>query len=171
MSSGGSERLVTVGRVAGLFGVDGWLRIYSYTQPRENILGYAEWHLAAGGQWRPADLEQGRRQGKGVVAKLAGIDGRDQARAWLGSTIAVARSALPEPEPGEYYWVDLEGLRVRTVDGTELGVVDHLFATGANDVLVVRGERERLVPFVLDEVVERVDPQAGVIEVDWDPEF
>lgn len=171
MSSGASEQIVTVGRVAGLFGVSGWLRIYSYTQPRENILGYGEWYLAAGGQWQPASLEQGQRQGKGVVAKLAGIDGRDQARQWLGSTIAVARSALPEPEAGEYYWVDLEGLRVRTVDGAELGVVDHLFATGANDVLVVRGERERLVPFVLDEVVERVDSQAGVIEVDWDPEF
>ena len=81
------------------------------------------------------------------------------------------RDALPPPKPGEYYWVDLEGLRVETVEGMELGRIDHLFATGANDVLVVRGERERMIPFVQPEVVTGVDFDAGVVVVDWDPEF
>ncbi len=162
---------VTIGRVVGLFGVQGWVRVYAYTDPRDNLLAYGDWYLQGAGGWQPVRLEAGQRQGKGLIAKLEGVDDRDRARAWLGSDIAIDRSQLPEPGPGEYYWVDLEGLRVRTVDGADLGTVSHLFETGANDVLVVHGDRERLIPFTLGHAVQRVDQQQGIIEVDWDPEL
>lgn len=89
----------------------------------------------------------------------------------MGAEVFVSRSLLPATAPGEFYWNDLEGLRVRTIEGVELGTVSHLFATGANDVLVVKGERERLVPFIRDSVVREIDIAAGTIVVDWDPEF
>lgn len=162
-----------MGRVVGLFGVQGWLKVYAYTQPKENLLRYSEWRLEdpGGAGSLVLTLEDGKRQGKGLLAKLQGVDDRDQARRWLGSTIRIARDALPKLPDGEYYWVDLQGLRVRTQAGVELGVVDHLIETGAHDVLVVHGERERLIPFVLGHSVVRVDQEAGVIEVDWDPDF
>jgi 16S rRNA processing protein RimM len=114
---------------------------------------------------------QGRAQGKGVVARLDGVDDRDAATALVGTEIWVPRDALPKPRQGEYYWADLEGLAVRTVDGVDLGRVSHLFATGANDVMVVQGGRERLIPFVPGRQVVKVDLDAGLIEVDWDPDF
>lgn len=163
--------LVTVGRISGLYGVRGWLRVFSYTEPRENIVGYKSWLIENDGGWRPAEVDAGRMQGKGVVVKLKGCDDRDAAAQLLGRDIAVRRDQLGEPDPGEYFWLDLQGLRVVTIAGVELGVVDHLFATGANDVMVVRGERERLIPFVQGEMVRNVDLQRGVIEVDWDPDF
>jgi len=162
---------VVLGRISGLFGVRGWVKVYSYTEPRENIAGYHDWYLQCDGDWRPARVEQGRRHGKGVVVKLAGIEDRDRAAGLIDCDIAVDRDQLPPLPPGEYYWTDLEGLRVVTLEGTELGRVSHLFATGANDVMVVEGERERLLPFVQPDIIRRVDPEQGLIEVDWDPDF
>lgn len=162
---------VVLGRVSGLFGIHGWVKVFSHTEPRENIATYRSWHLQCNGEWRTARVEQGRRHGKGVVVKLAGIEDRDQAAALIGCDIAIDRAQLPPLPPGEYYWTDLEGLRVVTLEGTELGRVSHLFATGANDVLVVKGERERMLPFVQPDVIRRVDLEQGLIEVDWDPDF
>lgn len=162
---------VVVGRISGLYGVRGWLRVFSYTEPRDNIVDYNPWLIRSDGQWQPVDVEEGRAQGKGVVVKLVGCDDRDAAARFLGLDIAVSREQLGELEPGEYFWADLEGLRVVTCSGVELGIVDHLFATGANDVVVVRGDRERLIPFVQGEVIRNIDLQDGVMEVDWDPDF
>lgn len=162
---------VVVGRISGLYGVRGWLRVFSYTEPRDNIVDYNPWLIRSDGQWQPVEVEEGRAQGKGVVVKLVGCDDRDAAARFLGLDIAVSREQLGELEPGEYFWADLEGLRVVTCAGVELGIVDHLFATGANDVVVVRGDRERLIPFVQGEVVRNIDLQGGVMEVDWDPDF
>ncbi len=100
-----------------------------------------------------------------------GITDRDVVEAMYGTEVYVARSALPPPKPDEYYWVDLEGLQVRTVEGVELGRASHLFSTGSNDVLVVQGDRERMIPFVQPEFVVSVDFEANLIVVDWDPEF
>lgn len=170
-ASEAGQRYVVVGRVAAVFGVRGWVKVMSETEPRENILDYAPWYLARNGAWEPRELVEGRAHGKGVVARLDGCDDRDTAASLVGCDIAVPRERLPEPAPGEYYWTDLVGLAVRTVDGVELGRVDHLLETGANDVLVVVGERERLIPLLFDQVVRQIDLQGGTITVDWDPEF
>lgn len=166
-----SEKWITVGRISGLFGVRGWVKIFSHTQPRDNILSYSPWYLEIDGKWMPYELADGQAHGKGVIAHLKGIDDRDQAAAFIGKDIAIQRAQLPPAEKGEFYWIDLEGLTVVTREGRELGQVDHLMETGANDVLVVKGERERLIPYIMDQVIVQVDTQAGRIVVDWDPDF
>lgn len=165
------DTLVTVGRISGVYGVKGWLRIYSYTEPRDNILQYNPWQLRLPDGWRSVEVLAGRSHGKGVIAQLDGCDDRDQAARWVDVEIAVRREQLPAAAAGEYYWRDLIGLRVVNQDGEALGVVDHLLETGANDVLVVRGERERLIPYALGEVVTAVDLEAGELQVDWDADF
>lgn len=166
-----SRQLVTLGRISGLYGVNGWVRVFSHTAPRENIGAYSPWLVRSDGHWNSYEVEAVRRHGKGVVARLAGVEDRDAAAALLGADIAVTRDQLGEPDAGEYYWTDLEGLEVVTTEGTLLGVIDHLFETGANDVMVVKGDRERLVPFVAPDVVREVDLESGRVVVAWDPEF
>lgn len=166
------SRLVAVGRVAGVYGVRGWIKVVSAAEPPEAILDYAVWQLRGDdGAWRPRTLIAGRLHGKGVLAQLADCDDRDTARTLIGAAVAVPRSEMPDPGAGRFYWADLEGLAVKTTAGAALGVVDHLIETGANDVLVVRGERERLIPYAWDAVVKTVDLDRGVIVVDWDPDF
>lgn len=162
-----SDSRVTIGRIVGLFGVRGWVKVYSHTRPREAILNYRPWLVGLEGATRELAVAEGRRQGKGVIARFAGYTDRDQAAALVGSDIAVRLAQLPVPANNEYYWVQLENLRVVNHAGVELGRVSHLFETGANDVMVVRGERERLIPFGAP-VVRRVDLAAGVIHVDWE---
>ena len=99
------------------------------------------------------------------------IADRDAADALRGTEVWVARSTLPPPAPGEYYWVDLEGLRVVNLEGVSFGTVSHLFSTGANDVLVAQGDRERMIPFVEPDFIKSVDFDAGVVTVDWDADF
>ncbi len=159
---------VFLGRIAGLFGIRGWVKVYSYTDPREAVLDYGPWWLRRDGEWRQLPLAEGRRQGRHVLARLEGCTDREQAAEHLGSEIAVAPEALPDPEEGRYYWHDLVGLEVVHRDGTGLGRVAYVLETGANDVLVTEGERERLIPFVPGDVVLDVDLAAGVIRVDWE---
>ncbi len=162
---------VNVGRVSGVYGVRGWVRVRSDCEPMEQLLAYSPWQLGGGDGWRVYVPEAGRPHGPGLVVKLASVDDREQARALVGADIAVERDQLPALTDDEYYWNDLVGLGVVTRDGRELGKVTGLMETGANDVLVVGGERERLIPYIPGQVVLRVDTRAGCIEVDWDPEF
>jgi len=167
-----ADDIVLMGEVVGLHGVRGWVKVFSHTEPRGAILDYPRWYLRRGNaDWAPVERTGGRAQGKGLVAAFEGVNDRDEAREYIGLQIGIPRGDLPELPEGQYYWADLEGLKARTPEGETLGQVAHLFATGANDVLVLKGDRERLVPFVYGEIVRRVDLQAGVIELDWDPDF
>lgn len=163
------DRLIAVGRIVGLFGVGGWVKVYSHTRPREAILQYSPWQVEIGGVTRMLDVAEGRLQGKGVVARLDGFQGRDEAAALVDKEITIRASQLPAVGEREYYWADLEGLRVVNLAGQDLGRVSHLFETGADDVLVIQGERERLIPFGAG-IVRHVDLDAGIISVDWDAE-
>jgi 16S rRNA processing protein RimM len=147
------------------------VRVFSYTEPRENIVHYQPWYLRCDGEWQPRRVVEGRRHGKGVVACLEGCTDRDRALALMNCEIGVRHEQLPATAPGEYYWNDLLGLEVVNLQQESLGRVDHLLETGANDVLVVAGEHERLIPFVLDRVVKQVDLETGVILVDWDADY
>lgn len=167
-----ASRRILLGRVHGAFGVRGELKLESFTDPARAILRYQPWVLRdAQGRERELVGARGRETAKGLVATFPGVDDRDAAEALRGSEVWVPRSALPPPAPGEYYWVDLEGLRVVNADGTDFGTVSHLFSTGANDVLVATGERERMIPFLQPDTVAAIDFEAGVVRVDWDPEF
>ena len=160
---------IALGRVGAPHGVRGWLRVQSWTRPPEAILGFERWLV--GTDAAAYRLASGSSDSKGLLARLEGIDDRSAAEALKHAEIRIERADLPPPGPGEWYWADLVGLAVETVDGAALGRVDHLLETGANDVLVVRGDRERLVPWIAGEVVQAVDPAQGRIVVDWDPDF
>jgi 16S rRNA processing protein RimM len=169
--SASSSKLVTLGRIGAAHGIKGWLKVHSYTEPRDNIVGYSTWVLARGEERHSVRVTDARASHDRVVVKLEGIDDRDAAAALSGAEIAVERGQLPPCGPRQYYWSDLVGLEVRTVAGEVLGHVDHLLATGEHDVLVLGGETERLIPFVWDAVIRRVDLDEGVIEADWAPDF
>jgi 16S rRNA processing protein RimM len=163
-----STRIV-VGHIAGVYGVRGWLKVMSETDPPEGILTYSPWLLGADATaWT---LNEGKRHGKGIIVSLRGCDDRDRAATLVGQDIAVIRDQLPPASHDEFYWVDLQGLSVETTEGVALGLIDHLFATGANDVIVVKGDRERLLPFVWGDVVKDVDFEQRRMLVDWDPSF
>lgn len=166
---GSQTRILVLGRISGVFGVRGWVKVHSQTDPRDNILTYKPWYL--GDSRRLCKVAEGRLHGKGLVARIDGCEDRDQAATLVGQEIAVTRDQLPPPRADEFYWADLEGLSVETLDGAVLGRIDHLFATAANDVMVVKGDRERLLPFVWEQVVREVDFEAGRMRVDWDPDF
>ena len=163
---------VRLGYISGVYGVRGWVRIFSYTRPREQILAYPRWYLGATeAAQTPLDTVgvtvSGRAHGKGVVAKIAGVDDRDAALALIGRGILVARDALPATAPGEYYWTDLIGLTVRTAAGEALGTVTELLETGAHDVLVLDDRPDRLIPFAPGTVVTEVDLERREIVVEW----
>ena len=165
------ERRILLGRVLGAFGVRGELKIQSHTDPQGALLRYQPWILVREGSERELDGAKGRQTLKGLIATFPGIADRDAAQALAGTEIWVPRTRLPDPKPGEYYWVDLEGLEVVNAEGISLGRVSHLFDTGSNQVMVVVGERERLVPFLEGSFVRKVDFEAGRIDVDWDADF
>lgn len=165
----GRDRRVIVGKVSGIYGVAGWIKVVSYTRPRENLFDYPRWLLGGNGGWQDRVLVEGRRQGKGLVAKLEGVDDRDAARACMGSDIAIQREHMPALPEGEFYWCDLIGLEVRNRSGVELGKVTKLLETGANDVLEVSGSRRHLIPMVQGRYVLEVDLAGGRITVDWEP--
>lgn len=168
---------VVVGKLLAPYGVKGWLKLYSHTQPIENIATYEPLWMKRGEHWQPIDLEHVQRHGKGLVAKIKGCDTRDQTPAYIGCDLAIKREQLPALEQGDYYWAQLEGLSVMTTAGEYLGVVDHLFETGSNDVLVVQpaagsiDRQERLIPYLWESVVKGVDLARGEMIVDWDKDF
>jgi len=162
---------IDVGEISGVFGLKGWVKIFSFTNPRENILSYSPLMLTKGDNSKTVEFVEGQRQGKTVVAHIKGVDTREGAEALLGWKISVDRSQLPEPDENEYYWTDLVGLKVLTTEGVDLGLVDHLLETGANDVLVVIGDRERLIPFVMNNYVIKVNFEDAQIIVSWDLDF
>lgn len=168
----GTDKLVTLGRISGLHGVQGWVKIISDTSPRENILRYSPWYLKREGEWQEWKPEKGRRHGKVIIAWLRGCNDREAARELMGADIAVYRSQLGATlKEHEYYWTDLEGLSVVTRDKQPLGKIVYLFETGSNDVMVVKGERERFIPYIWQQVVKEVDLENRRMTVDWDPEF
>ena len=167
-----SARRILLGRVHGAFGVRGEIKLESFTDPASAIFRYQPWVLRdVQGRERELARARGRLTAKGIVATFPDVADRDAADALRGTEVWVARSALPPPKPGEYYWVDLEGLRVVNREGVDFGRVSHLFSTGANDVLVAEGERERMIPFLQPDYIVSIDFEAGVVTVDWDPEF
>ena len=164
------SRLIVLGKISAPFGVRGWSKVTSFTDPPEGILQYKNWSVVKNGSARTLSVQQGRPHGKFMVVQFEGIDDRDAAALLTHAEVQVQRDQLPGADDG-HYWADLIGLEVITPDGVTLGTVDSLMETGANDVLVVKGDTERLVPWIMDQVIVKVDLENGVITVDWDPDF
>jgi len=175
-----SSNLVNVGRITAVYGVKGWVKVHSYTEPQENLFEYHPWFLKTKHGVKKIEIDEARPHGDAFVAHLVGVDDRDVALQYTAADIAIERDLLPELDDGEYYWSQLEGLVVFTqFDGTRqrLGAVSKIMETGANDVLVVTADaesidkRERLIPYVPEQFVLSVDLDNGEMLVDWDPEF
>ncbi|CDF82453.1 ribosome maturation factor RimM [Pseudomonas sp. QL9] len=171
-----AEEMIVLGKIVSVHGIRGEVKVYSFTDPLDNLLDYRRWTLKRGTEVRQAELVSGRVQGNVLVAKLKGLDDREVARTYADFEILVPRSELPELDDGEYYWSQLEGLKVIDLNGQLFGILDHMLETGANDVMVVKpcagslDDRERLLPYT-DQCVQSVDLEAGEIRVDWDADF
>ena len=159
-----------MGRIVGPFGVQGWLKVKPFTEAPGSLGDFPRWAVGSSGSWREMALEDFELHSKGPVAKLAGCDDREGAEQLRGSEVAIARESLGEAEEGTLYWVDLVGLDVVNAEGEALGKVEGFFETGPTSVMVVKGERERLIPFIEQYVVE-VDREGGRIRVDWKADY
>jgi 16S rRNA processing protein RimM len=159
-----------MGRIVGPFGVQGWLKVKPFTEAPESLGGFPQWRVRIGEGWREMALEDFEVHSKGPVAKLAGCDDREGAERLRGSDVAVTRESLGEAEEGTLYWVDLVGLEVVESQGESLGKVEGFFETGPTSVMVVKGGRERLIPFIAQYVLD-VDREGGRITVDWKADY
>lgn len=160
------EELICVGHILGAHGIKGWTRVYSNTSPRNNIAGYGILLLESN-NGPVKKLVKGQTTGKHILIKLEGIEDRTAAEALTGQKLYISERQLPELQADEYYWSELIGMSVESVRSEPLGTVDSMLETGADDVLVVQGDRERLIPFVLGEIVTLVDRDNKRIVVDW----
>lgn len=172
------QELVLVGKIGASYGIKGWFKVNAYTEVPEGIFEYRPWFVELNGQQKVVEVAEWRRHNKGLIAKLDGVDSRNDAEAWLHGEISVPADQLPELEADDFYWRDLKGMQVVTDKGYNLGTVSGLMETGSNDVLVVEGNRndafgktERLIPFIQDEVIITVSKEENTITVDWDPGF
>jgi 16S rRNA processing protein RimM len=161
---------LVIGRVVGLYGVKGWVKIHSYSRPRENIRNYSPWYLRMDQSLQRMDVTDIKEHGKGMVALLEGVSDRNAAMELLGTDILIRREQLPALGEGEHYWSDLIGMVVVTMKGLGLGTVTDILETGANDVLVIRGEREHMIPYVKGVYIMGIDIPRRCIQVDWDPD-
>lgn len=169
-----ASEYIPVGKISGVFGIKGWVKVFSFTDPRENILEYKPLYVHRHGDWIPIGVNGGQLQGKAVVMSLEKVTDRNQAMTLIGSELAIKRSQLLETDDDEFYWADLVGLTVINAENEKLGIVDHLIETGANDVLVVNGtepDTEYLIPFVLDRTILKVDLENKQIQVDWQADY
>lgn len=166
------ETLLHVGKISGVFGIKGWVKVFSFTGYREDILQYSPWQLKKNGVTKHMEIVTGQLQNQLVVAQLKGIDDRNAAEALIGWEIFIEKSQLPPVKENEYYWSDLIGLQVENTEGVVLGVIDNLLETGANDVIVVQGEeRQHAIPFLQPQIVLEIDLAARKMRVDWDADF
>ena len=164
------EKKLLVGKINGFFGVQGWVKIFSYTKPRKNILEYQPWYLIDNETYKVIEITSGREQSKTIVAQLKGINNRDEAVQLIGKDLYINKDQLPELDNDSLYWHELTGFRVINKNEVNLGMVDYLVDTGSNHVLVTKGDTEHWVPYIEPFLVS-VDKQKKVIIVDWDENF
>lgn len=169
---------IVVGKLGATYGIRGWLKVFSYTENAESIFSYAPWFIKVRGQWEECLIEDWKRHGQGFVVKLSDMNLREDAQSLTNAEIAINANVLPALSNEEFYWRELFGMEVVTTKGYSLGKVADILETGSNDVLVVTanpkdafGQKERLVPFLDEQVIKLIDRDAQRIEVDWDPGF
>ena len=165
-----NNKKLLVGKINGFFGLQGWVKVFSYTSPRTNILNYSPWSIKVDGNFQSIDITNGREQSKTIVAHIKGIDNREDSQKFIGQDIYINKEQLRELTHGEYYWHELIGFDVINKDEEQLGTVDYFVETGANDVLVVKGKKEYWIPYIEPFLVS-IDSKNNKILVDWDKDF
>lgn len=166
------DNILILGYISGLYGVKGWVRIFSYTEQRETIFNYHPWQIYYQNAWQLVEIE-GKKSTEDnlLLVKFKHIEDRTKARDLLKVKIGIDKTCLPKLPDNQYYWHELKDLKVYNLKKVFLGVVIEIMETGANDVLVVKGEQEHLIPYVLEHVVISIDVKQGVMQVDWDENF
>lgn len=162
--------MVVMGRVRVPHGIKGWVKIQPFTQEVEGLLDYPEWWLGRDGEWKPHRVAEMAVHGATVIARFEGSEDREDAAAFKGSDVAIPRSELPETGENEFYWRDLLGAEVSNPRGDKLGKVASLLDTGGNQVLVLEGDKERLIPFISGVIVE-VDLAGRRLVVEWELDY
>ena len=165
-----NNKKLLVGKINGFFGLQGWVKVFSYTNPRTNVLNYSPWSIKVDGNFQSIDITSGREKSKTIVAHIKGIDNREDSQKFIGQDIYINKEQLPELTQGEYYWHELIGFDVINKDEERLGTVDYFVETGANDVLVVKGKKEYWIPYIEPFLVS-IDSKNNKILVDWDKDF
>ncbi len=165
--SGESSSLIELGVVGAPFGVRGWVKLRSFTDPPDRLLQHRRVQLGLGGTWTAYRIEASGRSGGQLTAKLSGVDDRTRAQALRGAKVGVPRSELPQRDDKDFYRTDLIGCEVLNLAGLHLGKVQHFVETPLQVLMVVRGEREYWVPAV-PQHLRRVDLAARQVVVDWD---
>jgi 16S rRNA processing protein RimM len=166
-----NEKRLLVGKINGLFGVKGWLKVFSYTDPRKNILKYSPWLVEINGEWKELIIQEGKEHSKTIIAHIENIDDRDLACQFLGQDIYIYKDQLPKLPEGEFYWDDLVGMKVVGLNGYDFGSVKGMHDTGANQVMIVSTQdQKRLIPFSKPYLIS-TELDKKLITVDWDPEF
>lgn len=166
---GRSGDAVVLGRIGAPFGVQGWVKVTSYTDPPEGIVDFPSWELVRAGRSERRAVLDWKRAGRAVAVQLDGVATRDDAQALTGTEVQVDRDELPPTGSGEFYWHDLLGLEAANVADVPLGRIEQILELPAHPVLVLRGERERLVPLVPERLVQ-VDLESGRLTLDWHPD-
>lgn len=173
-----TENLIIVGKLGSSYGIRGWLRVFSFTEEPDSLFDYKPWYIQRSGKWQEVEVESFKPHNQDTIVKLKGIDDRDDANLLTNFEIYVNAQDLPSLDEGDFYWKDLIGCKVVTINGYDLGQVSDLMETGSNDVLVVKanlkdafGAKERLIPFVEEQFIKQVDLSTKQITVDWDPAF
>ena len=170
MSTVESEWII-VGRFCRPHGIKGSIAVLSFTEPRENILQYNEWHVQKKEQWIPITRISDEITHKHLLTHIKGYPEREDVASLTNLDIAVRREELPDLDPGEHYWHELMGMTVVHQDGTVFGTVTEIMETGSNDVFVVEGEHRYLIPYLPDTVVLQIDLATRQITVNWDVDF
>lgn len=163
--------MIIVGKFGAPHGVRGWLKVYSFTEPLENILDYHPWQTETDQGWQSVKVLETKPLGLAWVVRLQGCEDREQAKLYTNRRIGVDRDQLPALPEGEYYWADLIGLEVFNTKGILLGKISRFIETGSNDVMVVSGDKEHWIPYLIGNVIKNIDVATSKIEVDWDEEF
>ena len=170
MSQDLNNKRLLIGQINGLFGVQGWVKIFSHAHPRKNILSYQPWHVKVNDVWTTLEIVKGREQGKTIVAQLKGVSDREIARNYIGTELYIEKSQLPKLPKGEYYWDELTGLEVINCQKVVLGKISYLVDTGSNQVMVINGKKEHWVPYIEPFLIS-IDMDKHQVLVDWDEDF
>ncbi len=168
---------VLIARIGAAFGVKGWVKLISFSSPKDNILNYKNFLTPQDNSLVELEIDQSKAQGKGFVGHIKGCDDRNLIQEYTGKDLYIIKTLLPGLDVNEYYWHQLQGMRVKTLSGDDLGIIDHLLETGANDVLVVKADefsvdkKERLIPYLRDQVIETIDLDLRQIRVNWGRDY
>ncbi len=166
-----SEDKIIIAKVGAPHGVKGWVKLNSFTTDPSKVFDYLPWQIKHAKAWQSIDIADYKVSAKNIVIRFTDCDDRDKAQSYTNLELAIDKSQLPKAAEGEYYWHDLEGLTVTNLQDQLLGKVSHLLATGANDVMVVAGQKRHLIPFIKDQVIKNIDLATQAMVVDWDADF